>query len=66
MLSAVFPFDSVKARCAVCGELVDGTYRRGKLYYCSADFEITSPEEKVKTAKIKKEEKEIKRFLKNA
>lgn len=65
MLPLLKNFDKVKTKCAVCGEYVDGTYRRGKNYYCADDFEQTSPAEKLATAKTKREEKEIKRFLKN-
>ena len=65
MLNAVFPFDGVRARCAVCKELVDGTYRIGNKYYCAVDYETEGIAEKLQTKKMKQEEKEIKRFLKN-
>lgn len=65
MLQNVFPFDKVRAKCAVCDEFVDGTYKIGNKYYCCADYEIESIAEKLETKKTKQEEKEIKRFLKN-
>ena len=48
---------NIKAVCAECGTPLYGKnlHRRGDYYYCSADYERLSPEEKMKNDELKRE-----------
>jgi len=42
-------FDNIRTVCFICGTPLNGKdlHERNNKYYCSADFERTSPEEKL-------------------
>jgi len=58
-------FDKTKAVCAECGTPLNGVdlFKRGDSYYCSADFQRTSPQEKAENRKITEANNYFKRFL---
>lgn len=57
-------FDKIKAECAECGTPLNGTdlLKRGNKYYCSADYQRTSIQEKNENKRIIKEQEFIKKL----
>jgi hypothetical protein len=57
--------DNVKANCAECGTPLWGVnlHKRGRSYYCSADFERLSPEEHEANKKNEKQLQDYKKMF---
>ena len=58
-------FDKIKTECAVCKTPLNGEnlLKRGNRYYCQADYDRTSPEEKQENKRMIKESEWLQNLL---